>query len=412
VTARSPEPLTLAPVFACFWLPIVSVAALSSSSPVSEVRAPADEEETTLEQHAPATLAGGSSRTDLGRDPVPSPPVSSEQPKKSGNVIVPVLLYTPETHFGVGGLFIHLFRLKREADARLSSIAVVGMITTRRQAVLEVHPDIYWASDDLHVFGKVEYQKYPDSFWGIGNSADDATEERYERTRLRYRPVVQLRIAGHAYAGLFGDAMWFRGEYLDPDGIFANETIPGEDGGITVGLGPTVTFDSRDNTVATVSGWLVNATFTEFSPTFGSRYSFRKFQLDARWFTPTAYDQVLAVHGYSEVQGKDVPYYHLGMLGGDELLRGYYLGRYRDENLVALDLEYRVPVYWRFGAVAFGGAGMVSEQLRDLPAAPVRWAVGTGLRFAVNQEEHLNLRLDFGIGPDTHGLYFTAREAF
>ncbi len=399
-------------VYACICLPILGAATLATSPPASEARAPAADADTTIDQHAPPTLAGGSHRSNLGGDPVPSPPAPSEQPKKSGNVIVPILLYTPETHFGVGGLFIHLFRLKPEPGARLSSIAVVGMITTRRQAVFEVHPDIYWASDDLHVFGRVEYQKYPDSFWGIGNSADDAPEERYERTRLRYRPVVQLRIAGQVYAGLFGDAMWFSAEYLDPDGLFATRNVPGEDGGITVGLGPTLTFDSRDNTVATISGWLVNATFTEFSPTFGSRYSFRKFQLDARWFTPTAYEQVLAVHAYSEVQGKDVPYYHLGMLGGDELLRGYYLGRYRDENLVALDVEYRVPVYWRFGAVAFAGAGMVSEHLQDLPGAPVRWAVGSGLRFAVNQEEHLNLRLDFGIGPDTRGFYFTAREAF
>jgi len=54
-------------VFAYFWLPILSVAALSPSAPTSEIRSPADQEETTLEQHAPATLAGGSSRTDLGR---------------------------------------------------------------------------------------------------------------------------------------------------------------------------------------------------------------------------------------------------------------------------------------------------------------------------------------------------------
>jgi len=399
-------------VFAYFWLPIVSVAALNPPSLLPATKDAVKDAELTLDRHSPPTLAGGANRSDLGRDPVPGPVSGAAPPKKSGNVIVPILIYTPETHFGVGGLFIHLFRLKREPDARLSSIAVVGLITTRRQAVLELHPDIYWASDNIHFFGKIEYQKYPDSFWGIGNSAEDAPEERYERTRLRYRPVGQLRIAGYAYAGLFGDAMLFRGEYLDPAGTFATDEIPGEDGGLTIGLGPTVTFDSRDNTVATASGLLVNATFTEFSPSFGSNYSFRKFQLDARWFTPTAYGQVLAVRGYSEVQGKDVPYYHLGMLGGDELLRGYYLGRYRDKNLAALELEYRVPVYWRFGVVGFAGAGMVSEHLRELPASPLRWAVGTGLRFAVNQEEHLNLRLDFGIGPDTHGLYFTAREAF
>ncbi|HEX9620629.1 MAG TPA: hypothetical protein VF989_10860, partial [Polyangiaceae bacterium] len=102
----------------------------------------------------------------------------------------------------------------------------------------------------------------------------------------------------------------------------------------------------------------------------------------------------------------------LAMLGGDELLRGYFLGRYRDENLGALETEYRFPLYWRFGGVAFAGAGQVADGLEDLGGEPTRWAVGAGLRFSLNDDEHLNLRLDFGVGPGTHGIYVTAREAF
>jgi hypothetical protein len=43
---------------------------------------------------------------------------------------------------------------------------------------------------------------------------------------------------------------------------------------------------------------------------------------------------------------------------------------------------------------------------------PIRWAAGGGLRLSLNTEERLNLRLDVGVGPDTYGVYFTAREAF
>lgn len=343
---------------------------------------------------------------------VPPPAPALARPAPGGNVIVPILLYTPETHFGLGGLFAHLFRTTKAPRARTSSIGLLALITTRRQAIFEAHPDVYLASDDLHVFGKLEYQRYPDSFFGIGNQSRNEDEERYVRDRLRVRPVVQHRLTGQLYAGVLGDAMRFRPEYFDTDGLFALREIPGEQGGVTIGIGPTLTLDTRDNTLWAREGALLTGNYLEFFPSFGSNYQFRKFQADARFFVPIASEQVLAMHLYGEAQGRTVPYYHLAMLGGDELLRGYYLGRYRDKNLLALDIELRSPVYWRFGAVAFAGAGKIGGELEELAAAPLRWTVGGGARFALDTEERLNLRLDVGIGPDTQGLYFTAREAF
>ena len=137
-----------------------------------------------------------SAAIDLDHVAAPSAPALA-RPSSGGNVIVPVVVYTPETQLGLGALFAHLFRTLRAPEARTSSIGLVGLITTRRQVVFEVHPDVYLASDDLHLFGKFEYQHYPDSFFGIGNDGDDdEVEERYERDRLRMRPVLQHRRTG------------------------------------------------------------------------------------------------------------------------------------------------------------------------------------------------------------------------
>jgi hypothetical protein len=134
--------------------------------------------------------------------------------------------------------------------------------------------------------------------------------------------------------------------------------------------------------------------------------------LDYRHFFHLTGDHVIAARFYGETQGGLVPYYHLAMLGGDELLRGYYLGRWRDKNLAAIEAEYRFPLIWRFGGVVFGGLGEIARRVTDLGSEPVRWAVGGGLRFSLNSDEHLNLRLDAGFGPGTYGFYFTAKEAF
>lgn len=329
----------------------------------------------------------------------------------AGNVVVPLVMYTPETHVGIGAFYVHFFRFSSTKESRVSSLAAVALVTTRRQAIFELHPDFYWAKDAGHAFGKLEYQRYPDSFWGIGNNTHDADEERYVRERLRFRGGPNYRVVGPLYAGVSLDVMEYTAQYTDPNGVFERENIPGKPGGFTAGLGPVASYDTRDNAVATRRGWLLNATLQWFGAPI-SRYDFRKFIFEARRFFQISGEHVVGTRFYGETQGGNVPYYHLAMLGGDELLRGYYLGRWRDKNLAALEVEYRYPLIWRFGGVAFAGAGEVADKITDLTSVPVRWALGGGLRFSLNDDEHLNLRLDAGFGPDTYGFYFTAREAF
>jgi hypothetical protein len=331
----------------------------------------------------------------------------------SGRVIVPLVLYSPETHIAFGGLVIQFFRIgDAPKDSRVSSIAADALVTTRRQAIFELLPDLYWDNEDNHVFGKLEYQRFPDSFWGIGPHTPDSAEERYERERLRLRTGLLRRVHGPLYAGIYDEIMYYEGKYPDPNGTFARLDVPGEEGGFTSGIGPMLTYDSRDNAVQSRAGTLLSLTWLGFGPFVGSQHDFWKLQTEARHFFPLGALSALGFRYYGEFQGGSVPFYHMAQLGGDELLRGYFMGRYRDKNLVVLESEFRFPLFWRFGAVAFAGAGDVAEKFVDLAKNPIRWAVGGGLRLSINTKERLNLRLDVGVGPHTYGVYFTAAEAF
>ncbi len=346
----------------------------------------------------------------------PKPQKSEPKAKKteagSGRVIVPLAMYSPETHVGLGVLGVQFFRLGLALkENRASSVAAVALVTTRYQLVLELIPEIYWNEEDYAVVGKLEFQRYPDSFWGIGARTPNSAEERYERRRFRWRGGPRRRLFGQLFAGLLVDAMWFHGIY-HPNGIFARENVPGKKGGWTVGLGPTLAFDNRDNTGATRRGTLLSATFAWFGRPIGSAYEFTKVILEARHFVPLGGEHVLGFRFAGEFQHGNVPFYHLAYFGGDELLRGYFLGRYRDQNLIALESEYRFPLIWRFGGTVFAGAAEVAGRPAGLDLDPVRWASGGGLRFSLTEQERLNLRLDVGAGPHTAGVYFTAREAF
>src|SRR5262249_37679674 len=104
------------------WLGLVAVARSGAGQP-AQAR-PAE-----LELNRPERNADG------------KPGAAHDEPQ--ANVIVPLLLYTPETHVGFGGLFVHFFRPPPDKKERVSSFAFFAIGTTRRQAILEAHPDFY-----------------------------------------------------------------------------------------------------------------------------------------------------------------------------------------------------------------------------------------------------------------------------
>jgi len=50
---------------------------------------------------------------------------------------------------------------------------------------------------------------------------------------------------------------------------------------------------------------------------------------------------------------------------------------------------------------------MSNFQLSDF-----KYSLGAGVRYQISPDEGINLRLDFGIGEKTSGLYITFNEAF
>ena len=94
-------------------------------------------------------------------------------------------------------------------------------------------------------------------------------------------------------------------------------------------------------------------------------------------------------------------------------MRGYYSGRFRDQDMMVLQTEYRLPVKGRFGLAFFGSFGSVANKLKEYQLSNFKYSYGGGIRFALNKKERLNLRIDYGIGKGKNsGLYFQIGEAF
>ncbi len=73
-------------------------------------------------------------------------------------------------------------------------------------------------------------------------------------------------------------------------------------------------------------------------------------------------------------------------MGGETIMRGYYLGRYRDKNQLATQLEYRflpLPLGFskRIGAAIFAATGTVFENTNALTTKNLLYSGGAGARF-------------------------------
>ena len=94
-------------------------------------------------------------------------------------------------------------------------------------------------------------------------------------------------------------------------------------------------------------------------------------------------------------------------------MRGYYRGRYRERNLIAMQAEYRMPLVGRLGAVFFGGYGEVAHELRGFELQRFKRSLGLGARFLFSRADQLHLRVDFGFGEEGFsGVYINVGEAF
>jgi hypothetical protein len=121
---------------------------------------------------------------------------------------------------------------------------------------------------------------------------------------------------------------------------------------------------------------------------------------------------VLAVQVAAMGSTGEPPFFDLAKLGGPNLFRGSYEGRFRDRQRVAAQAEYRVPLWGPLGMTAFGSAAQVMRSWDEFRLPDLHFAGGVGGRFVLSRSDRVSLRIDLGFGPGESGVYFALGEAF
>jgi hypothetical protein len=328
-------------------------------------------------------------------------------------LILPVAINSPETGIGAGLLASVFFKTDdHDSTVRTSNIQTVLLYTQRKQILFNVGGSIYFPKENYILKWQTVYSYFPDKFFGIGNYTPATNKESYIYSQLYFNPQFMKRVYKRWFVGVIGEYQnVLKNDYL-ANGIFETGNVPGRNGYVASGLGPLVAWDSRNNAFSPTKGEYLQLAYMNYNRFIGSQYNFNGYIIDARKYKLSFSKNVLAVQFYGQFNNGNVPFRNLAPLGGPNLLRGYYNGRFRDKCATVLQAEYRMPVYKRFGIVVFSGIGEVAAKVGDFSFSGIKPSGGAGIRFALKPKERLNVRLDYAIGKNSSGLYFYVTEAF
>ena len=327
---------------------------------------------------------------------------------------VPLISYSTEAGNVFGLAKFNAFHLsKKDTISRPSKISEVATVSTKGRINISVSNDLVFNEDKYIIMSSFNYRKQPEYLLGIGNDVSRDDIEEVTVDRMKFATVALRKVKGYLYSGISVEISDYFSVQTDSNSFLIEDNVPGLDGGTNIGVGLSIGLDNRDNRYNASKGELILATFTSYVPELGSRYPFARFDFDFRKYFRIGKNSVIAFQGATTYTNGTVPFYDLAQLGGEDRMRGYYKGALRDFVLVDTQVEYRLHLWKIFGLVTWVGTGRVADSYSNLELDGFRLSFGGGIRIKVDSENDINLRIDFGFGPQSvRGTYLNFAEAF
>lgn len=345
----------------------------------------------------------------------------TDSSRRASFMPVPILRYSQEIGFEFGaGLLYSTYLDRKDLSNRSSNFSGLVSVSTKGQYNVSLKSDIWSKQNKYHYISEVRFKRMPFDFYGIGNETQDANKDRLVQSSVKVVIEAEKKVSKNMYTGLSIGFENYHFTDQEAGGIFTSDhTILHKTGGSVFYAGISQTYDTRNSNNYTTKGLMARLSL-QYAPDFwgGDNFTGALIKANVRNFWSLSPKLVLGVNGlFHSIQGKTAPFYLLPQMGNDEMMRGYYTGRYRDRNLLAAQAELRYRYNNRFGAAVFGGGGQVFEN-GGFAIKNFKPSYGAGGRYFFDPEKGLSVRLDYGIGEKRAnekrqtGFYISLAEAF
>ena len=319
---------------------------------------------------------------------------------------VPSFGYSPETGSYIGAVALFTLDFYHDTNTRISNAKVEFNYTWRRQIIFEGEWNYFFKQEKWYTQGLLQYMRYPDLYYGIGETTPQNDEVLFESNRIVADFNILRKVADKTFIGPKFRYLDYRAVQYDTSNVVYPEL---KDAGIG-GIGVTLLKDTRNNLLNSSAG-----TYLEMTPTYNyaGNYSYIKLWADARGYKSIGPKLILSGRFLNEITIGNAPFFDCSLIGGDNKIRGFYYGRYREQNLSTIQGEARMIVWWRIGFAAFGGLTKLYPGFDALSFNNIKTNYGGGIRFVIDRKQNINLRLDYAIasgGQD--GFYISFGESF
>lgn len=296
--------------------------------------------------------------------------------------------YSPE--LGAGIAFAYSFP---------ANVKFIGDIASQGYALFGITGNHNVGRRGWNVDYTVSYASIPADCWGLGYDAasNDGNRVSFDKRRFFSRVQVMKSVGKNFYFG--PEILWEWVKWKNvPDGKTG-----------AFGYGALAVYDTRTSRHSPSGGLFIRFSqqnYTGFSskPFYGT-----SLQFDA--YREVWAGGVLALDILGQFTYGSVPWTMLPTIGGTERMRGYYRGRYTDNNAVSGQLELRQHIWEIFGAAFWVGGANVWGKACSFDLRNSLPEVGAGLRFKL--QGGVLFRLDFGFGRNgQNGFVIGLGEAF
>jgi hypothetical protein len=363
--------------------------------------------------------------------------------------LLPVLGYSPANGFVVGGAVSVTEYHGDPKTTRLSSALLNVSLTTKKQILLNLRFDYFTPENKWFITGDNRLLFFAQPTYGLGiyglqnqtyyfsvNGGDAGRPDSAQPMRFNYIRLYETfsrRIYKEWYAGvglMFDIDFAIKDQSLSVDSpvhLTSHYVYSKAYGFDTAhysanGFSFQVIHDSRDNPVNAYSGSYLNLAFRINPVALGSTQASTMLYYEWRNYIGVSKRiprNVLAfwLWGVLNTSGS-IPYLALPAITWDTYNRsgrGYIQGRFRGDNMVYEEAEfrYRISRNGLFGGVVFANFTTASNPLTGQKVFDsVAPGYGFGLRIMMNKKDRTNIAIDYGMGDGFAGIYFNIREAF
>ena len=252
------------------------------------------------------------------------------------------------------------------------------------------------------------HHNYPGlNYYGSGadSNREGRSNYRLEDTALDAALSVQIapRLTAGATVGyLFNNiGPGTNARFISSEKIYSTEGI--QDQANFTRTSVFAQYDTRDYAPGPRAGGNYFAQYGTFSDRTFGRANFQRLDLEAQQYVPFFNKRrVIAMRAKTAMTFSDpnqaIPFYMQPTLGGQDDLRGFRPFRFRDNNLLLLNTEYRWEVFSGLDMAVFGDAGKVFARKSELNLKHLETSAGFGFRF--NARNNVFMRLDVGFSHE------------